>query len=131
MFDSQLMFRASSAGNLTADMAVVYLNTGAPQNGYTEVRIVVPSMAETGDTIVPTLHLSVDGSGNGEVRVTGETITKAAVDGGRHQYFMSIPKSPYKYVGLALDITDADTGGDFNAGVVQAGIVPAGEYDDF
>jgi hypothetical protein len=94
------------------------------------VRIVVPSMAEANDTIVPTVHISVDGSGNGEVTIVGETITKAAVDGGKHQFFISLPKSPYKYVGLALNITDADTGTDFDAGVVLAGLVPAGQYDD-
>ena len=130
MFDKELMFRAAAAGDLTADMAVAYLNTGAPQNGLLTVRIVVPSIAEANDTIVPILHLSVDGAGNGEVIITGETITKAGVDAGNQQYFMAVPRSPYKYVGLELDITDADAGGDFNAGVVLAGLVPAGQYQD-
>jgi len=128
MFDNQLMFR--STGNLTADMATVYLNLGAPTTGNEVIRLVVPAMAEASDTIVPTIHLSADGSGAGERQIVCETITKAGVDGGRTQYFYSLPKSPYKYVGLALDVTDADSGADFNAGVVQAGIVPAGQYDD-
>ena len=130
MNDNELVFR-SGATDLTEDMAVVYLNLGAPTTGKEVVRIIVPEMAETSDTIIPTVHLSADGSGNGERQIVGETITKAGVDGGRYQYFISIPKSPYKYVGLALNIVDADTGGDFDAGAVKAYLTNSGQYDDF
>jgi hypothetical protein len=125
-----MLFRDGTA-NLTADMATVYKDFGAPTDGKLEVRIVVPTLAEASDTIVPTLHLSADGSGAGERTFVGDTITYAQVVTNKQtQFFMSIPKSPYQYVGLALDVTDADDGGDFNAGYVLAGVVPAGQYQD-
>ena len=131
MQDNELVLR-SPATDLTADMAVAYVNLGAPTDGKLVVRIVVPTMAEGNDTIVPTVHLSGDGSGNGERQIVGETISyTTVVTNGQTQYFISIPKSPYKYVGLALNITDADTGSDFDAGAVGAWIVPAGQYQDF
>ena len=129
MQDNELIIR-SAATDLTADMAVAYKDLGSPSRGNLKVRIVVPEMAETDDTIVPTLHLSIDGSGAGEIQVVGETITKAGVDGGRFQYFIDIPACEYDYVGVALDITDADTGTDFDAGGVEVAIVPATQYDD-
>lgn len=129
MFDNELLHRDGST-DLTADMAVVYKDMGSPTDGKTVMRIVVPQMAETGDTIVPTIHLSDDGVGAGERTLVGETITKALVDAGQTQFFIPIPKSKYKHVGLALDVTDADTGTDFDAGAVIAGVVPAAEYND-
>lgn len=130
MFDSESLFRDGST-DLTADMATVYLDLGAPTTGKEVIRIVVPTMAEASDTIVPTVHLSADGSGAGERQIVGETISYTTViTNGQTQYFISVPKSPYQHVGLALDVTDADTGSDFNAGKVIAGIVPAGQYQD-
>ena len=130
MFDNELMFRAAAAGNLTADMAVVYLDLGAAPVHPLVVRLLVPALAEANDTIVPKIHLSVDGSGAGERLLTCETIIKTDVDGGKKEYFYAVPASKYRYAGLELDVTDADAGGDFNAGVVLAGLVPAGRYTE-
>jgi len=129
MFDSELLFRDGTT-DLTADMATVYLDLGAPTTGREVVKIVVPEMAAANDTIVPTVHLSVDGSGAGERQIVGESFSYADWLDGKQQIFISLPKSPYQYVGLELDITNASTGDAFNAGHVLAGIVPAGEYDD-
>lgn len=122
MFDAQLMFR--STGDLTADEAGTYV--AVPPGGDMRLRVVVPEMAETNDTIVVTVSLSDDGTNAKEV-LTMPTITKADVDAGKHDYFLPI-HTRRAYIKVAFDITDADAGGDFDAGVVLAGLVPAGQY---
>jgi hypothetical protein len=130
-FDSELMLRAASAGNLTADETGTYKNLGAPIINPLVVRIVVPAMAEANDTIVVTINLSVDGVGVGDITIVLPTITKANVDLGVKEYFFTLPPTAdtYQYVSADLNITDADVGGDFNAGAVQIGLVPAGRYN--
>jgi hypothetical protein len=130
MQDAELVFRDGST-DLEADMSVVYLDLGAPTTGKEVVRVIVPEMAETDDLINPIIHLSVDGSGDGERQLVCEPITKAGVDGGRTQYFYSLPRSPYQYVGLELDVVDDDSGSDFSAGAVEAYLGISGQYNDF
>jgi hypothetical protein len=122
-FDSELMFRTT--GDLTEDEAGTYV--AVPEGGEMRLRVVVPEMAEANDTIVVTVSLSDDGTNPLEV-ITMPTITKAAVDAGAHDFFLPI-KTRRAYIKVAFDITDADSGSDFDAGVVLAGLVPAGRYD--
>ena len=125
------MLRAATAGNLTQDETGTYFNLGAPIITPLVVRVVVPQLAETSDTIAVTINLSVDGSGAGDMTFVLPTITKANVDLGITEYFFTLPPTAdtYQYVSADINITDADTGSDFNAGVVQIGIVPAGRYN--
>lgn len=121
--DKEVMFRTT--GNLTADEAGTYVPV--PEGGNMRLRVVVPQMAEANDTIVVKIHFSDDGANADEV-LTMKTITKAGVDAGKHEYF-SVVFTPRAYIKVEFDITDADAGADFNAGVVLAGLVPAGRYD--
>lgn len=122
-FDKEVMFR--STGDLTADEAGSYV--AVPEGGNMRLRVVVPQMAETNDTIAVTISLSDDGTNASEV-ITMPTITKAQVDAGQTEFYSPI-FTRRAYIKVALDITDADSGSDFNAGVVQIGLVPAGRYN--
>ena len=124
-FDKEVMFR--STGNLTEDEAGTFI--AIPPGGDMELRIVVPQIAETNDTILVTITYSADGT-NASGITTLPTITKAIVDAGKHEFFWPIETSR-GYIKVGFDVTDADSGSDFNAGVVQAGLVPAGRYTDW
>jgi hypothetical protein len=125
MFDKEMMFR-DGLTDLTADEAGTYAAypvAGVPMN----LRVIVPQLAEANDTIVVTITLSEDGT-NAEMTCTCRTITKANVDLGITEYNYPVPMK-YAKIKVGLDITDADSGGDFNAGKVRVGLVPAGRYD--
>ncbi len=124
MFDNEMLFRDGTT-NLTATMAGSYMKIPQGLNPL-ECRIVVPDLAETGDKIVATLTYSDDGTNAKEV-VTLPDITYANVHTSKiTEYY--IPLFGREYAKLTLTITDADTGADFNAGKVIAGVVPAGRY---
>ncbi len=126
MQDNELLFRDGST-NLTATMAGSYIQL-PPFVHPLVCRIVVPSMAETGDKIVATLTYSDNGTDAKEV-VTLPDITYANVLTNKiTEYF--VPLFGRAYVKLTLTVTDSDSGGDFNAGAVMAGIVPAGRYNN-
>lgn len=125
MFDKELLFRDGST-DMTATMAgsFVKLPRGlAPL----ELRIVVPTLAETGDKIVATVTYSNNGTDAKEV-VTLPDITYANVVSNKITEY-GVPLFGRNYAKLTLTATDADTGGDFNAGKVVAGVVPAGRYN--
>jgi len=125
MQDAELLFRDGST-NLTATMAGSYIQL-PPFVNPMSLRLVVPTMAETGDKIVATVTYSDDGTNAKEV-VTLPDITYANVLTNKiTEYF--VPLFGRAYVKLTLTITDADAGADFNAGAVMAGIVPAGRYN--
>ena len=123
-FDSAIMFR--STGDLTADEAGSYV--AVPEGGNMRMRVVVPEMAEASDTIDITISFSDDGT-NAIETMTMEQITKAKVDAGETEYFSTV-FTTRSYIKVGINITDADAGGDFDAGVVQIGLVPAGRYLD-
>lgn len=125
MFDNELMLR-SGAAHLTADEAIAY--AAYPKCPYPlEVRVIVPEMAEAGDTIDITFTLSDDGAIDKEV-IHMPQITKAGVTtSGITEYFLTLPMVR-DYIKCDIDITDADAGGDFDAGHVQIGLVPAGRH---
>ena len=129
-FDSSLMLRAAAAGNLTADETGSYFNLGAPPKDPLVVRVVVPAMAETNDTLIVKINLSANGS-SAAVTISMPTITKANVDAGLKEFYFTLPPSRYQYVSADMDITDADAGSDFNAGAVQVGITPSGRHQTF
>jgi len=124
MQDSELLFRDGST-DLTATMAGSYVAL-PPFTHPLTCRIIVPKMAETGDKIVATLTYSDDGTNAKEV-VTLPDITYANVTNKITEYF--VPLFGRRYVKLTLTATDSDSGADFNAGAVIAGIVPAGRYN--
>jgi hypothetical protein len=124
-YDKELMFRTT--GDLTADEAGTFV--AVPEGGNMTLRVVVPEMAEANDTIVVKIHLSDDGTNTDET-ITMKTITKAGVDAGKHEYFSKV-FTPRAYIKVEFDITDADAGTDFDAGVVLAGLVPAGRYNNW
>jgi hypothetical protein len=125
MQDAELLFRDGSA-DLTATMAGSYMAL-PPFTHPLSCRIVVPAMAETGDKIVATLTYSDDGTNAKEV-VTLPDITYANVATNKiTEYF--VPLFGRAYVKLTLTVTDSDSGADFNAGKVMAGVVPAGRYN--
>lgn len=124
MFDNELMFRDGST-DLTATMAGSFIELPPFQHPMS-CRIIVPTLAETGDKIVATVTYSDDGSTAAEV-VTLPDITYANVVTNKiTEYF--VPLFGRKYVKLTLTVTDADAGTDFDAGAVQAGIVPGARY---
>lgn len=126
MFDNELMFRDGST-ELEATMAGTYLHL--PKfNVPMSCRIVVPTLAETGDKITATLTYSDDGSNAAEVVTLPDIITYANVVTNKITDFF-VPLFGREYVKLTLTITDADTGSDFNAGAVQAGVVPGARYN--
>lgn len=125
MQDNELLFRDGSS-NLTATMAGSYMAL-PPFQVPMHCRIIVPTMAETGDKIVATLTYSDDGTNAKEV-VTLPDITYANVLTNKITEY-SVPLFGRPYVKLTLTITDADAGADFNAGAVLAGIVPAARYN--
>jgi len=125
MQDAELLLRDGST-DLTATMAGSYTQL-PPFVNPMSLRLVVPTMAETGDKIVATVTYSDDGTNAKEV-VTLPDITYANVLTNKiTEYF--VPLFGRAYVKLTLTITDADAGADFNAGAVMAGIVPAGRYN--
>jgi len=125
MFDNEMLFRDGSA-DMTATMAGSFMKV---QRGPHPLacRIVVPTLAETGDKIVATLTYSDDGTNAKEV-VTLPDITYANVVTNKITEY-SVPLFGRDYVKLTLTATDADSGSDFNAGKVIAGVVPAGRYN--
>lgn len=124
MQDNELLFRDGSE-DLTETMAGTYLAL-PPFVHPMSCRIIVPTLAETGDKIVATLTYSDDGTNAKEV-VTLPDITYANVVTNKiTEYF--VPLFGRAYVKLTLTVTDADSGTDFNAGKVLAGIVPGGRY---
>ena len=123
-FDNALMFRSS--GDLTADEAGSFV--AVPEGGDMRLRVVVPEMAETNDTIDITVSFSDDGT-NAIETMTMEQITKAKVDAGKTEYFLPI-RTHRSYIKVGINVTDADAGGDFDAGVVLIGLVPAGRYNN-
>ena len=126
MFDNELLFRDGSA-DLTATMAGSYMELPAFTHPLS-CRIIVPTMAETGDKIVATLTYSDDGTNAKEV-VTLPDITYANVLTNKiTEYF--VPLFGRRYVKLTLTVTDSDSGSDFNAGKVKAGVVPGGRYNN-
>lgn len=125
MQDNELLFRDGST-DLTATMAGSYTKL-PPFNEELTLRIIVPTMAETGDKIVATITYSDDGSTAKEV-VTLPDITYANVYTNKiTEYFT--PLLGRQYVKVTLTITDADSGSDFNAGKVLVAVVPAGRYN--
>lgn len=126
MFDNELMFRDGSA-NMTATMAGTYVAL-PPATQPLVMRIIVPSLAETGDKIVATLTYSDDGTNAKEV-VTLPDITYANVTTNKITEYAVPVFSTRAYLKLTLTATDADSGSDFNAGKVAAGLVPAGRYN--
>lgn len=125
MQDAELLLRDGTT-DLTATMAGSYVQL-PPFVHPMFLRLIVPTMAETGDKIVATLTYSDDGVNAKEV-VTLPDITYANVLTNKITEY-SVPLFGRAYVKLTLTITDADTGSDFNAGKVLAGIVPAGRYN--
>lgn len=121
--DAQLLVR-SAATDLTAALVGAYIAI-PPLNGDAQLAIMVPTFAETGDKIVPTLTYSDDGTNAKEI-VTLPDITYAnVVTAGRTEYFYPLLQNR-AYLKVDLAITDADSGSDFNAGKVSVAIVPAG-----
>jgi hypothetical protein len=125
MQDAQFLFRDGSA-DLTASLAGSYVDM-PPQTQPMELRIVVPTLAETGDKIVAKFTYSDDGTNAKEV-VTLPDITYANVVTNKiTEYGVPLLNGRAK-VKVDLTITDADTGSDFNAGKVLVALVPAGRY---
>lgn len=125
MQDNELLFRDGSA-DMIATMAGSYMAL-PPFTHPMALRLVVPTFAETGDKIVATITYSDDGVNAKEV-VTLPDITYANVVTNKITEY-SVPLFGRAYVKLTLTVTDADTGSDFNAGKVLAGIVPAARYN--
>lgn len=125
MFDNESMFRSGST-DLTASMSGSYVKI--PQGlGPLELRMIVPTLAGSGDKIVATVTYSDDGTNAKEV-VTLPDITYANVVTNKITEY-AVPLYGRLYAKLDLAATDADSGADFNAGKVAAGIVPAGRYN--
>ena len=125
MQDNELLIRDGST-NLTASMTGSYTKL-PPFVNTLELRIVVPTMAETGDKIVATVTYSDDGTNAKEV-VTLPDITYANVLTNKITEY-GVPLFGRQYVKVALAVTDADSGSDFDAGKVLVAIVPAGRYN--
>jgi hypothetical protein len=124
MFDNEMLFRDGST-HMTAAMSGTYMKI--PQGQFPlEMRLIVPILAETGDKIVATVTYSDDGTNAKEV-VTLPDITYANVVTNKITEY-GVPLFGRLYAKLDLAITDADTGSDFDAGHVIAGVVPAGRY---
>lgn len=125
MQDSELLFRDGSA-DMTETMAGSYVAL-PPFTHPLTCRIIVPTLAETSDKIVATLTYSDDGTNAKEVVTLPEITYANVVTNKITEYF--VPLFGRRYVKLTLTATDADSGSDFNAGKVLAGIVPAGRYN--
>lgn len=124
MFDNEKMFYNKI---VTADEAGAYV--AYPEVNFPlELRVVVPSLAESGDTIDITITLSDDGTNAKEV-ITMPQITYANVVTSKiTEFFCPIPMHR-AYIKVALNVTDADTGSDFTTTTaLQCGLVPAGRY---
>ena len=125
MQDNELLIRDGST-DLTATMAGSYTKL-PPFVNPLELRIVVPTLAETGDKIVVTVTYSDDGTNAKEV-VTLPDITYANVLTNKITEY-GLPLFGRQYVKVTLTVTDADSGSDFNAGKVLVAVVPAGRYN--
>lgn len=125
MQDNELLFRDGST-DMTATMAGSYLHLGPFVSPMT-CRIVVPTFAETGDKIVATITYSDDGANAKEVTTLPDITYANVVTNKITEYF--VPLFGREYVKLTLTATDSDSGGDFNAGKVMAGVVPSGRYN--
>jgi len=125
MFDNEIMFYDKVVTADEAGAYVAYAEVGFPL----ELRVVVPSLAEAGDTIDITITLSDDGSTAKET-ITMPQITYAQVVTSKiTEFFCPVPMHR-GYIKVALNITDADTGGDFTTtSNLECGLVPAGRYD--
>lgn len=125
MQDNELLLRDGTT-DLTATMAGAYLHLG-PFVPPLELRIVVPTMAEAGDYITPTVTYSDDGTNAKEVVTMPNILYADVLTNKITEYFL--PLFGREYVKLTLTVKDFDTGADFNAGLVMAGVVPAGRYN--
>lgn len=125
MQDKETLFRDGST-NLTETMAGSYLHLGPFVQPLT-LRIVVPTLAETSDKIVATVTYSDDGTNAKEVLTLPDITYANVVTNKITEYF--VPLFGREYVKLTLTVTDADSGSDFNAGKVLAGVVPGGRYN--
>lgn len=126
MFDKELLFRDGTT-DLTATMTGGYIQIPRGQFPL-EFRLIVPTMAETGDKVVATLTYSDDGVTAREVVNLPDQITFANVVTNRTTEY-AIPLFMRNFVSLTLTITNAGGLLPFNAGKVLAGIVPAGRHN--
>jgi hypothetical protein len=125
MFDNEIMVRSGTT-HLTADESgsyVAYPKCVEPM----ELRVVVPTMAEASDTIDITVTWSADGSNPKEIEHMTQITYANVVTSKLTEFFM--PMTMHRaYFKVDIDITDADTGSDFDAGHVHIGLVPAGRH---
>lgn len=125
MYDNEIMFYDKIVTADEAGAFVAYPEVDHPL----ELRIVVPSLAETGDTIDVTITLSDDGTNAKEV-ITMPQITYAQVVTSKITEFYTVMPMHRGYIKVALNVTDADTGSDFTTTTkLRCGLVPAGRYN--
>jgi hypothetical protein len=127
MQDSQLLLRDGSA-NMTATLTGSYTAVPEQANADLSLRVVVPTLAETGDKIAVAFTYSDDGTNAKEV-VTLPDITYANVVTNKITEYQTPLLKGSRYVKVTATVTDADSGTDFNAGKVLIAIVPAGRYN--
>jgi hypothetical protein len=119
MRDNELMLRETTDGNLTADETLTAVDIG-PMGAPLELYVNVPAIAETDDTIDVTLNFQ-NSHGVTQESKTMKQITAAGLY--HTQVF-----TPWDKLEVVLDVTDADTGSDFNAGTVEVWLAPCGRY---
>jgi len=126
MQDSQLTFRDGTA-DMTATLTGSYIQI-PPSEADLSIRIVVPTLAETGDKLAVSFTYSDNGTDAKEI-VTLPDITYAKVVTSKiTEYFTPLLEAG-RYVKVTATATDADSGTDFNAGKVLIAVVPAGRYN--
>lgn len=119
--DANLILR-SGAANLTADETLTSVQVG-PMVRLMWLNVLVPSIAETNDKIDVQLEFCDAAASTTEVYNMNMKQISAA---GHYQIpFFTLEE----YLQVKLDVTDADSGTDFNAGKVKVWLANAGRYD--
>ena len=121
--DTNLELRDGST-DLTADETLTTVQVG-PMNKPLWLHILVPSIAETSDTIDVELEFCDSSATTTEVyNMNMKQITAAG-----HFAVPFIMAPTLEYLQVKLNITDADSGADFNAGAVKVWIDNANRYN--
>lgn len=115
--DEALVLRSSSAGNLVGDETKTFSVPEGTADKILAVHVLIPqALAEASDTLKVTVK-STDTKHKLEVTHT-DLVTQGT---GTYpmEIVLPVPKCRSENWSVVLDATDADAGGDFNAGAVQ------------
>lgn len=120
--DTNLVLRDGTT-DLTADETLTSVKVG-PMVRPMWLNVLVPAIAEASDTIDVELEFCDEDASTTQVY---NMFMKQITAAGHYQIpFFTLEE----YLQVKLDVTDADAGGDFDAGAVKVWIASSGRYDE-